>query len=220
MTSASEEAPDTAPIYSGSDVGTEKQRMSRPDDARALRSRRALHAALLALVAEKSLEQISIRDITAQAGVSYPVFFRRYQSKEELLEDIATEEVRQLLSLTMPVFDERQDDASLFVLCRYIAEHRALWEPLLTGGAASAMREEFRRIAQGVGESDRRINPWLPVDLAAAFVVSGLFEILAWWMRQPAHYPIENVVKLIDVLVVSSTGRLVDIQMLPVAAHD
>lgn len=195
-------------------MDTAKQRLSRPDDARALRSRRALQAALLALIEERPFEQISIRDITAQAGVSYPVFFRRYQTKEQLLEDIATDEVRRVLALTAPMFDADTGGDSVRALCRYIDEHRALWARLLTGGAAGAMREEFRRIAEEIGRTRDRINPWLPRELAAAFIVSGLFEILAWWMAQPDDYPIENVAIIIDTLIVRSTGRPVDVQLL------
>src|SRR5687767_1318963 len=194
--------------------------MSRPDDARALRSRRALHAALLDLIEENPLEQISIRDITARAGVSYPVFFRRYATKEQLLEDIATDEVRRVLALTSPMFDAHTGGESVRALCQYIDEHRLLWARLLTGGAAPAMREEFKRIAEEIGRTRERMNPWLPPDLASAFIVSGMFEILAWWLRQPADYPIENVATIIDTLIVRSTGRPVDVQLLPTSARD
>jgi AcrR family transcriptional regulator len=178
-----------------------------------MRSRDALRAALLSLVEQRPLEQISIRDITAQAGLSYQVFFRRYASKEELLEDIATDEVRRLLSLSRPMFEAKQHDESLRALCDYVNEHRSLWTRLLTGGAAPAMRREFKRIAAEIGRGRERTNPWLPTDLAETFVVSGLFEILSWWLRQPADYPVENVVKIIDVLIVRATAEPVDIQL-------
>lgn len=189
------------------------RRMVRPDDPRALRSREALKSALLRLVEERPFEQISIRDITTEAGVSYPVFFRRYQTKDELLADIAAEEVRRLLSLTMPAFSEDKQNESLRTLCGYVEDHRVLWTRLLTGGAAPVMREEFKRISREIGRSQPRANPWLPVELASAFVVSGIFEILAWWLNQTADYPIENVVKIIDTLVVKATARPVDIQL-------
>lgn len=194
--------------------------MSRPGDARALRSRQALQTALLALIKDKPFEQISIREITTHAGVSYPVFFRRYETKEQLLEDIATDEVRRVLGLTAPMFEADTEGGSIRALCEYIDDHRSLWARLLTGGAGPAMREEFKRIADEIGQGRGRKNPWLPRDLAAAFIVSGMFEILAWWMRQPADYPIGNVVILIDTLIVRSTGRPVDVQLTEPAARD
>lgn len=177
-------------------------RMSRPNDARALRSRDALRVALLELLENFPFEAISIRDITNAAGVSYPVFFRRYSSKEQLFEDIATAEVRNLLSVTVPIFEAEQQLESVQMLCAYIVEHRALWTRLLTGGAAAIMRDEFQRIAREFQIKRQPVNPWLPADLAAAFAVAGLFEILAWWLSQPEDYPTEKIVKIIQLLIV------------------
>ena len=44
-------------------------------DPRALRSRKALRNALIELLQEQPLEQISVRDIVARAGVGYATFF-------------------------------------------------------------------------------------------------------------------------------------------------
>lgn len=185
-------------------------RMSRPYDARALRSRKALSTALLELIDERPFDQVSIRDITNKAGLSYPVFYRRYSSKEQLLEDIATEEVRRLLALTVPIFDTDQQKESVSALCAYVSEHRQLWTRLLTGGAAAAMREEFKRIALEIRSSREPANPWIPPDLAAAFVVSGLFEILAWWLSQPTDYPIGQVERLIELLIARLSAEPLD----------
>jgi AcrR family transcriptional regulator len=180
---------------------------TRPDDARAQRSIDALRAAFLELLERKPLEDIAIREITDGAGVSYPTFFRRFGSKHELLEDIATEEVSKLLSLGQAAFGKTEATSSAEDLCRYVQQHRALWAALLNGGAADAMRAEFKRIAEETAYTRPRANPWLPIDLAAPFVTSGVFEILAWWMRQPDDYPLENVVTLFNALIVETTAR-------------
>jgi AcrR family transcriptional regulator len=180
---------------------------TKPDDARAERSIEALREALLALLKHKALDQISIRNITDTAGLSYPTFFRRFSSKEELLKDIAAEEVRRLLSLSQAAIEERQAQASGETLCRYVKKHRRLWSVLLIGGASAAMRQEFMRIAAEIAISRPRHAPWLPVDLAVPFMTSGIFEIIAWWMRQPADYPLANVIKLFDALIIDTIRR-------------
>lgn len=190
-----------------------KSRIRRPQDARAVRSREALRGALLLLVEAKPFEQIAIKEITERAGVSYPVFFRQFSSKEELLEDVAAGEVRNLLSRTNTALISQNIEQNLFEMCDYVNQRRTLWTTLLTGGAASVMRAEFTRISNDIRESRERANPWLPAELATAFVVNGLFEILSWWLRQPDNYPIGNVVKLIDVLIVRSTMQPVDIEL-------
>lgn len=195
-----------------------KPRLSKPDDARAVKSRKALQQALLKLISQKPFDQIAIKDITVAAGVSYPTFFRQFSSTEHLLEYIAGEEVRQLFLLAEPVFETGSTRAALRAQCEYVAARRELWSTLLTAGAASAMRDGFSRVAVEIGYereiSGQLSNPWLPRELAAAFVVSSLFEILAWWLRQPADYPLENVVILMEELIVNPTMVPRDIQLL------
>jgi AcrR family transcriptional regulator len=184
-----------------------RQRMSRPDDARALRSREALQAAMLGLLEERQFHEFTIRDVTNRAGVSYPTFFRRYGTKEELLEDLAAGEVRRLLSATYPSLELASPEASLQQLCQYVNEHRQLWKSLLTTQAAGAMRNEFARLSADIGHDKRfgRMNPWLPVSLASHFVASGVFEILVWWLSQEDDYPIPNVVTFLMQLIVAPT---------------
>lgn len=180
-------------------------RLSRPNDARAIRSREALRKALLTLIQDRPFDEISIRDITRQAGVSYPVFFRRYQTKEDVLSDIATNEVRELFRITFPALTSQGARAGLEQLCAYVQSHKSLWRTLLTTGAAGKMREEFIKASAEVAERSARANPWLPVSLASRFVTSGIFEILAWWLQQPDEYPTRNIVIFLEELIVSPT---------------
>lgn len=194
------------------------QRMSRPNDARALRSREALRAGLLALLQEQPFHQISIRDITKQAGVSYPVFFRRYASKEELFADLAAEEVRNLLTRTRPMLEQAQAADGIHAMCAYVQERRALWKALLTTGGASAMRDEFTRLSADIGHAGPRSNPWLPVSLASSFVSTGILEILAWWLNQPDDYPTRNIEIFLDRLIVRPAGIPQQVDLVPYQA--
>lgn len=185
-----------------------------PDDARAQRSLDALRGALLELVAARPLSEVSIKEICNRAGLSYPTFYRRFASKEELLTRIATDEVRLLLKLGLSAAKRGKEASSAKTMCEYIEAHRSLWRTLLTGGAADAMRQEFMLLSREVAETHPRSNPWLPVDLAVPFVASGIFEILAWWMKQPDSYPTNNVVKLVEALVIDNTARRRNIELL------
>lgn len=187
---------------------------TRPDDARTHRSIGALREAFLTLLEAKPLEEITIKEVTEAAGLSYPTFFRRYSGKDELLADIATEEVRQLLSLGEHAFGNRHSPKPIEAMCAYVQSRRNLWKVLLTGGAASAMRDEFMRISREIAASRPRSNPWLPIDLAVHFVASGIFEIFAWWMAQPEDYPVENVVTILNVLIVEVANRPRNIKLI------
>lgn len=189
-----------------------RRRISRLHDARAVRSRAALRQALLDLIDIKQFDQISIKDITEQAKVSYPVFFRQFSSKEELLADIATEQVRNLLEQGRAVMKFGEGGSS-DDLCGYVQSHRKLWATLLSAGASAVMRNEFSRISKEIANTELRSNPVLPVDLVAELVTNAIFDILAWWMRQSEDYPRENVETLLNALVIDVYTRPMKIKL-------
>jgi len=181
------------------------QQKSRPSDARALRSRASLRTALLKLLEEKTFDRISIKEITITAGVSYPTFFRNYGSKADLLSDIATDEILQLMTIMRSYADRAEIQGNANAICEYVGARRPLWTVLLNTGAASVMREEFAKAAKESVKTSGQINPGLPLDMATAIVAGGLLEILGWWLRQPADYPIGRVAAFLRLLVLEPT---------------
>lgn len=122
---------------------TDHYRRVAAHDPRLARTREALRDALLGLLEQKPFEQITIRELAANANVSYVTFFRHHPTKESLLHDIASEQVRCLSDLMLPAIDARDTRAASIALCVYVNERRKLWSTLLTGGAAAVLREEF-----------------------------------------------------------------------------
>ncbi|WP_404480205.1 TetR/AcrR family transcriptional regulator [Novosphingobium sp. BL-52-GroH] len=178
-----------------------------PTDARQVRSRNALTAALLALLEEKPFDQLTIREITARAGTGYATFFRHYPTKEALLADVASGEIADLLSRTIPILYETNSYESTRALCGYVADHAMLWSALLAGGAAGIVREEFIRQARGLADVAVSRNAWLPSDLGVVHGTGSTIDILAWWLSQgenpvSAHSP-EDVATILHRLVIA-----------------
>ena len=179
-------------------------------DPRVERSRAALRAALLELLVEHSYAEITIRDVCARAGAGYATYFRHYPDKGALLNDLAAAGIGELLGHALPVLYSADAYAACFVLCKYVDEQRHLWAALLTGGAAGILREEFVRQAQLVASKrKRRSRPGsrLPADLAVVFGVTGLLEVLAWWLQHRDERTVEEIADLLESLVVGPILR-------------
>ncbi len=172
-------------------------------DARQVRSRRALNAALLGLLQEKPFEQITIREISTRAEIGYATFFRHYPAKEALLSDIASTEIAALLEMTMPLFRTVDSLASCVALCRWVAERRILWCALLTGGASATLRVEFIRQARELARHSPEPAGWLPPDLAVVHGTGGTIDLLAWWLNQNEEFPPERMAALLDRLLIA-----------------
>jgi AcrR family transcriptional regulator len=172
-------------------------------DVRILRSRAGLRQALLELLESNPLEQITIRDIAASAGVGYTTYFRHYPGKQALLEDLAAEEIRRLTDFTAPVYDAVDSRAACLALCTYVDQHRPLWSALLTG-APGFVREEMLR--QGRETAASRRHRWLPGDLGLVLGVAVIVEVLAWWLRQPQPQPAAFIAEVLDRTAISPAG--------------
>lgn len=167
------------------------------EDARVRRSRVGLRTALIALLGQRPLDQISIREIAASAGVGYTTYFRHYPNKEALLDAVITQEITALTRLTLPVYDTADSAAACVTLCRYIDQHRPLWTALLTGGAAGAVKEELLR--QGRAASALRSDKHgLPVELGVAMAIAVTVELMSWWLRQTEPWPAEEIAAILD----------------------
>ena len=176
---------------------------STADDPRTVRTREALREALLVLLEQKALEQITIREIAARANISYVTFFRHHPTKEALLHDIAEEQVRRLTYLILPAIDARDTRAASTALCVYVDYNRKLWSTLLTGGAAAILRQAFLRHAAEVAASRSDPDNWLPPELAVSLNVSSTIEVLTWWLRQKRPLPIERVAEIHERVVIA-----------------
>jgi AcrR family transcriptional regulator len=172
-------------------------------DARVVRTRESLRRALLELLQTSSFESITIREIAATAGIGYTTFFRHHPTKESLLDEIAAEEMRRLLEFVQSGFDTEDTRAASLALFNYVDRHRALWSTLLTGGAASTLRDEFIRVSKRVAEDAGRSADWLPAEVGIVLVASGTIELLAWWLAQRRPAPVEQVATIYERVVLS-----------------
>jgi len=170
-------------------------------DSRIIQTRQSLRQALLRLVENKPLEQISIREIAAAAGIGYNTFFRHYTGKEALVKDVITDELSRLISLSVTTLDASDSLAASRALCHFVGEHNALWTTLLTGGAAHMLRDEFIRLLQETAPSRISSTARLPADIGIKLVAVGTLELLAWWLEQDERIPEEQLAEIYEQLV-------------------
>lgn len=171
-------------------------------DARVVQTRKALRQALLKLLDDKPLEEITIREIAATAGINYSTFFRHHTSKEDLLNDIAAVEIQKLFDLTLPALGATGTKAGTLTLWSYVAEHRALWSRLLSGGAAGRLREEFIRMTREFAATHGSDHDWLPPEVGVIFGAGSTLELLTWWLQQEDPIPVEQLALIHERLVV------------------
>ncbi|CAN7548205.1 helix-turn-helix domain containing protein [Phenylobacterium sp. LjRoot225] len=170
-----------------------------------LRTRSALCGTLLALLEEKPFEQVTVREITRRAGVGYATFFRHYPDKEALLNDLAADQISELIDKTLPILFAADSLVASRETCAYVDARRKLWSALLTGGAAGTVRHEFIRQAKLIAAGKPPAESWIPADLQVVYATGGTIDILAWWLQQEPALPVERIADILDRLVIAPT---------------
>lgn len=94
-------------------------------------TRECLQTALIQLMSQKPFEKITITELVRRSGVSRTAFYRNYESKEEILNEVCRSFIDSLsASFSDPTF---QKDPVLWYRCFFqdIWDHAMLFELLL-----------------------------------------------------------------------------------------
>jgi AcrR family transcriptional regulator len=169
-------------------------------DPRARRSKHALEAALLELVADKDLAQISVSDITKHAGLSRSTFYEHYADVHSLAESACTVLFDELLEGTRLIDPQIVDSADardnpLIPVFAHFGQHARLYRSLLgPDGSARVLNHLLHRIRVGA-YYNRRIEAAVastfadgptdnPNDPEAAFVAGAIVGTVVDWLRR------------------------------------
>jgi AcrR family transcriptional regulator len=181
--------------------------MSTVSDPRAVRTREALRAAMIDLVAENPLDAITVKALTARAGVSYPSFFRHYPDKEALLTDVADELTRAFMAQARPLFRAKDRRGAARALCAFAQENPAIHKALIAGGAGEMVRAGIlRHTVEVVGRSRAGADPGPLDDLLLPHLISASLNLLAWWLRHLDQVDADTMAEILERLVLTPVG--------------
>ena len=176
--------------------------MTQPaSNLRVRRMQKLLREAVIELIEERGFEGLTIGEITERAMVSRAAFYRNYQDKYDLVEQIFEEAMRALLSAVGELGREHPTEIWVTYF-EHIAEYDRLYRALLGSKGSpwfvrkmrarlSDLIKERGRLPHGVDASARPVHSFS--DEFVPDLVSTMFvEAITWWLEQGRPYtPIE-----------------------------
>ena len=175
-------------------------------DPRVQRTHKLLQEALIELTAERGFDAITVGDIAKRATVNRATFYRHYQDKHDLLEQIFRETIRQFVSDLGPPGEvamamNPQNPPERWVrFFQHFAEHERLYTPLLGRKGSSwfvaRMRDHFvtlvgereQRRAQLSASRGKTLRSKMPRQVALTLASNLLMSTLAWWLESGKQY--------------------------------
>src|SRR5207249_5570671 len=167
--------------------------MTQPvSNVRVRRTKILLREALIALIEERGFDALTIGEITERAMVSRAAFYRNYQDKYDLVEQVFEEAMSALLKAVGDLGQEHPPEVWVKFF-EHIAEYEGLYRALLgRKGSPWFVRKMRASLADLINEHEHLPHRPTPSDhpvhtFSDEFVpdlVSTMFvEAITWWLE-------------------------------------
>lgn len=177
---------------------------------RVRRMQKLLREALLELIEERGFDALTVSEIIQRAMISRTAFYRNYQDKYDLVEQIFEDEMHILMS-ALGKFGPERPPQQWVDLFEHVAEYERLYRVLLGGkgspwfvmkmrASLAELVEEHALVPNKQPIADRRVfvNGFLPTLLASLFV-----DAITWWLEQGRPYSPEEMARYCSQLAAS-----------------
>ncbi len=176
--------------------------MSQPENnLRVRRTQRLLREALIELIEERGFDALTVGEIAERAMVSRAAFYRNYQDKYDLVEQIFAEAMQALLEA---VAEPRMvHSPQIWVrFFEHIAEYERLYRALLgrrgspwfvlkmRASVVDLVKEFGRLVPPGAAHMYPDTDEFVPDLVATLFV-----EAITWWLEQGRPYPPQEIAR-------------------------
>jgi AcrR family transcriptional regulator len=183
-------------------------------DRRSQRTQQALMEALIALLADKSYNEISVNEIIDRANVGRSTFYAHYQTKDDLLKS-GFERVLDMLIRQISFSKGDQGlrlDTTLFF--RHAQGHYEIYRTLVWGSGfdvltkdghaalSAKLLESLTMLLSGKPESS------IPLAIVSYSVAGSLLILLKWWLDHKMPYTPERMDEIFQKLVISSARNV------------
>ncbi len=170
------------------------------NNLRVRRTQKLLREALVELIEEQGFEALTIGQITERAMVSRAAFYRNYQDKYALVEQIFAEAMHALFS-AVSEFSTVHSPEVWVRFFEHIAQYDRLYRALL-GRKGSPwfvlkMRATMIELVKQFGRlpfSERPIYPTSD-EFVPDLIATLLVEAVTWWLEQDKPYSTEEMAR-------------------------
>ncbi|MBU9722818.1 MULTISPECIES: TetR/AcrR family transcriptional regulator [Bacillaceae] len=166
-------------------------------DRRVMKTRQAIHEALISLMEEKKYNKITIQDIIDRANVGRSTFYAHYATKDELLFS-NVEDSLEILNQYIKSYIEHDEDKpgliSVVELFEHIKEHRKTIKGLFKEEGTDLFFEKVEaywneNIEEYIkSKLPRGQEPKVPIEILTMHISSTIINLLKWWVYNNMSY--------------------------------
>ncbi|MET8983034.1 TetR-like C-terminal domain-containing protein [Streptomyces sp. NPDC004539] len=171
-------------------------------DRRVRRTRAALQHALVSLVEERDLSQITVADVVELAEVNRSTFYDHYRDVHELAEAACTAMIDDLIDVvtTLAPLENsatpEPSDPGLTAFFTHFADHAGLYRSLLGPTGSARVIDHVRLRVTTAAHTSPDLPSDLPHHVPAAFVAGALLGVATDWLGRGCPGPATDMARL------------------------
>ena len=171
----------------------------RKTDQRIRRTHQRLGSALVELIQEKPMDEVTVQEVLDRAAVGRSTFYLHFRDKN----DLWLSQLEQFLEIMSTLLTVRKEKSLRVVpvteMFAHIGEQKKLYQAMVEAGALDAfydMAQDYfaRAIKQRLLESGRLGKlPQRELNVRAYALAGSLLSLLEWWIDHGAKDPPEEM---------------------------
>jgi AcrR family transcriptional regulator len=189
------------------------------EDRRSKRSEQALIDALIELMAVKTYDSISIKEIVEKANVGRSTFYAHYQTKDDLVKSGFERILDGTLQHMVLSKDERNLMVDTTMLFQHAQGHYHLFKTLMWGSGfeiltkdeLNILNEKMRQRLSQFFPDENKLT--IPVNVLSIFLSGNLLILLKWWLDNKMPFPPEKMNDIFQVLVMPGIKSALEMQI-------
>jgi AcrR family transcriptional regulator len=179
-------------------------------DRRVKKSIAALKEALISLMVEKEFREITISEIVQRADLNRGTFYKHFQYKEDLFNDVIDDVMNDLIESyqapykTIEVLDIERSQSSTIRIFHHVENHRTFYQMILKPTALSGFQNRLGTVIKQLSLEDLLVgsdNKAINKDLLASYHAYSILGMIIQWVqdefKNTPEYMAEQLVKII-----------------------
>lgn len=178
-------------------------------DLRAIRSRKLIEHALLDILKNQGIKELTVKNLSQQAGINRGTFYLHYKDIYDLIEQ--TEWMRGLLDIFEPIqlgdlfkhSDERSPFPAIAEAFRYLQHYASFFKAVFHPSAPIEFRERLQYlVGTRLYESLKKDHPdssWSdqPAGYIIAYLGTGQFGLIQHWFITGRTLPPDEIAMML-----------------------
>ncbi len=191
--------------------------MEKKIDRRIIKTKRAIRNAFAELLAEKEINNITVKDIADKADIDRKTFYNYYSGVYQVIDEIENEIISALESTISDVdFNNALQNPQIIFerLTKIINSDIEFYGHLLrmttNVNLITKISDLLKEKVKAALAQQVNIDP-LKRELIANFAISGMISTYQQWFSSDRSYPVEKFSQDVGVIIFKGIGGLIDV---------